>query len=488
MYLLRLVPLRHQPLPYTFAAVLAGFLLYWGLGAALSAAPRGPSLSLALRLAALSLAATIPVMLLAPATPISGAPALFTFVVLGLPYFVPCVFFGYLFGRVTARAARSWGRDVGRIYVLNTAGSCLGVLAVTLVGYEMPFYLLALILALLLYALQEHTEAAEGGAPPRRVPRAAYPLAAGVLLALAGVTADLSGVALGMRLFYGRDGVIGIGPRGELMWDGLWHSQLSDGESHIGTQNWLLAVCPALAHARGEIEDVCVIGAAAGITAATLAKHGGVTAVDAYEINEALAEVYERYPTGTLGFATHPKIHLIWQDARSGLALSPKRYDLIVSQPLYLKQAGSGLLNSEEFFRLVSRRLKPGGIFGLYSNGTAEQALVIRETAARVFPYGESFLGGYLLVLSNDPLDLSAAALARRLGAADPLTAEIRAYPGTRDAAAVRALVDTPRLPWGDGRLVSTDDHPIIEYPDYLKREAKAQGFTGLPAPGVIPE
>ena len=35
---------------------------------------------------------------------------------------------------------------------------------------------------------------------------------------------------------------------------------------------------------------------------------------------------------------------MIWQDARSGLALNPKKYDIIQAQPLYLKQAGSALL------------------------------------------------------------------------------------------------------------------------------------------------
>ncbi len=78
-------------------------------------------------------------------------------------YFVPCLAFGYLFGLVTAQAAKSWGRDVGRLYGWNTCGSCLGVLLMTLVGYEMPYFMMAFALVPLLFALEEFRQATERG-------------------------------------------------------------------------------------------------------------------------------------------------------------------------------------------------------------------------------------------------------------------------------------------------------------------------------------
>jgi hypothetical protein len=185
----------------------------------------------------------------------------------------------------------------------------------------------------------------------------------------------------------------------------------------------------------------------------------------------------------------NPKIKIIWQDARSGLSLSEKKYDVIQTQPLYLKQSGSSQLNSLEFFRLISRRLKPGGVFCLYSNGTAEQAFVIRQTAAQVFRGRETFLNGYLLVLSNEPIQIDEAALARRLRSHDPLWQEIASCEFTHDVPSILRVLDRPALPWGDGQLLVTDDRPVIEYPAFLETEFRRRGYQELlPKPGFNDE
>ena len=489
MFLLRLIPLRHQPLPFIFAAVLTGFLLFWSLGAAWSSRP-AIQISGALRLCAFFCALTIPLFVFDSLRVMSDTRSIASFIASRFLYFVPCLFFGYLFGSVTAQAAKSWGADVGRIYAWNTLGSCLGVLGLTLVGYEMPFYLMVLVIALLLYALQEYADggnrlpASIGG---RAIPRWAYPFVGGILTTVLGLTLDWSGAIWSMRFYFGRDGVIGIDEAGNMVWDGLWHSQLSHDNNHVGTNNWYLAVCPVLCHPTGEIKDVCVVGVATGITASTLSKLETVERIDGYDITGTLKEIFSRYPEGTLHLADNPKIHLIWQDARSGLSLNATKYDVIQAQPLYLKQAGSALLNSVEFYHLVSHRLKPGGVFCLYSNGTPEQAFAIRQTAARVFPYRESFFNGYLLILSNDPFEITEETLAKKLNLDDPLWEEIRGWKETQDASAILRMLDRPQIPWGDGRLVNTDDHPIVEYPEYLSGQMRALGYdVYLPAPGVV--
>jgi spermidine synthase len=485
MYLLRLVAWRHQPLPFIFAAVLAGFLLFWSVGAYISSLRFEVSLSAALRAGALLCAGSIPMFVFDHDAEINGIAGIARFVLGHCPYFLPCVCFGFLFSRVAARAARSWGADVGRVYGWNTLGSCLGVVLTTFVGYEMPFFMMVLVIGLLMYTLQEFVDQRERTVPRHsRMPGWVLP-AGGVLLAVgASFGMDLSGIMPGLRVYSGRDGVIGIDQEGNMIWDGLWHSKLSVNDDHVGTNNWYLAVCPVLSHGSGEIRDACVIGVATGITASTLARSDTVRRVDGYDITRTLQEIYERYPDGTLRVAENPKVRIIWQDARTGLALNPDRtYDLIQTQPLYLKQSGSSLLNSVEFYDLVSRRLKPGGVFCLYSNGTPEQAFVIRQTAAQVFPHRASFYAGYLLILSNDPIDLSTEALARRFERRDPLWDEIRACPTTRDPAAVRQMVDDPPLDWGDGRLVVTDDRPVVEYPAFVSRRMEELGYRIVAVP-----
>ena len=476
MALLRVVPLRDLPLPFTFAAVLSGFLLFWSLGAGLSSWLTGLSIGRATVLCALAILACVPgYWYFDQPVELTGVWSFAEFLLKRAWYFVPCLLFGYLFSRLACHAARAWGRDVGRIYAWNTAGSCLGILGMTFVGYEMHAILMPVLLACLLLALGAYWVEKESGATAARsvpLPRWMYALAGAALTVAASWTMDLSAVNPSMSLFFGRDGVVGVDERGNMFWDGLWHSQLSRNRDHIGTNNWRMAVAPVLSHPTGEIRDVCVIGLGTGITSSTLAQLKGVERVDTYEINRTLLEVYRRYPEGMLGALENPKIRVIWQDGRSGLALRPDQYDLITTQPLYLKQAGSALLNSVEFYRLVSQRLKPGGVFCLYSNGTVPQARVLRQTAAQVFPHGETYFNGYLLVLSNAPLALSAEVLLRRLEAhpGDPLWDELRAY-DAKGKESIRSFLDSPRLDWKADGWTVTDDRPWIEYPFFLARQ-----------------
>lgn len=495
MHLFRLMPLKHLPLPFTFAAVLTGFLAFWSLGAALSSSKRHIRLETGLKLCAAGCLLSIALAGIDGYTPIHGTASLVMFVLRKCPFFLPCILFGYLFTQVTEKVAHSWGRDVGRICVWNTTGSCFGILLMTFVGYQIPFFVAVVALALVLIALTRcarrldrvpkttHPESNRSDRLKTAWP-APMPLVAAGLITAGCLLADTTRIVPGYRLFCGRDGVVVVHDNGDLIWDGLWHSKLSDGTDHIGTHNWHLGVMPAICHADHPADDVCVIGVGTGITASTLARLNDVKTVDAYDISRVLEDVFAAYPDGTLDLAHNPKINLIWQDARSGLELNPRKYDIIQTQPLYLKQAGSALLNSVEFFGLVSRRLKTGGVFCLYSNGSPAQAFSIRQTADQVFPYRESFFNGYLLILSNQPISLEADVLSSRLNSDDPLWQEIAAYPPTSTPERIFDALDTPRLPGYGTAFVITDDHPIVEYPQLLTESVRlAQLPFQLPKP-----
>ena len=482
MYLFRLIALRHQPLPFTFAAVLTGFLVWWSIGVALSSSHRGPKLSAALRICALLCVTSIPMFVFDSLTEITGVGSLVVFVLAKTPYFLPCLVFGWLFGRVMADAAKSWGEDVGRINCWNTLGSCLGIVGLTFVGYKIPFFAMVLVIALFIYAMQEFVDGqkASGAVSKRWV----APIAAAVGVTAACLCFDVSRIMPGQQMYSGKDGVIILKDNGDMIWDGLWHSSLSYDGSHIGTNNWSTAVAPVLAHATGDIKDVLVIGAGTGITAATLANLETVERVDAYDIARMLKRIHDDHPEGTLGFGTNPKINMIWQDARTGLALNPQKYDVVQTQPLYLKQAGSALLNSVEFLTLLSGRLKPNGVVCLYSNGTPEQAFALRETADKVFAHRETFFNGYLVVLSNDPIRFDEATLATRIQQPGPFWDEVRSNAETATAAAILTSLDQPRLPGADGAFAVTDDCPFLEYPNWLApRIAEAYPELRLPAP-----
>ena len=93
----------------------------------------------------------------------------------------------------------------------------------------------------------------------------------------------------------------------------------------------------------------------------------------------------------------------------------------------------------------------------------------MRQTAAGVFRYCESFLGGYLLLTSDSPIEFDAASIERALAASGPLDIvadEVRRV----GIDTVAAWHDRPRLAWSGSPVIITDDHPVVEYPELADR------------------
>ena len=106
---------------------------------------------------------------------------------------------------------------------------------------------------------------------------------------------------------------------------------------------------------------VAVIGSGYGITAGTVGLYP-VERVDAVEILPLIVKHGAHFERGTHGYLGNSKIQTHIADGRHFLASATEPYDIIsinVSDP-YLP--GSSSLFSAEFYRLVKRKLNPGGI------------------------------------------------------------------------------------------------------------------------------
>jgi spermidine synthase len=498
MYLFRVAALAHQPLPYNFSLVLCYYLLFWSIGVSLAKRIKECCGKL-LKLSALSVA-MMPLFYVVDRRALHYA---FEWLLFGgsplfisaLVYSLPCIFFGCLFGQLLARLAKNWGSDVGRYYGLNTLGSCLGILVMTLLGFEINPTYDALLIALGYFVLAAYSPQSPQLLPPPTNgnwrTRLRWCAAAGVLLLVAasppfsgrverdGAIGNLRhvihdaicGTVASDAAYYGKDGVVEIDASRNMSWDGLWHSKLSANGDHVGSKNWFMAAVPFLCFEGKKIDDALVIGLGTGITVATLAKSDQVDRVDVYEIDHKLLSILQDYPEGTLHVAENPKVHVIWQDGRAGLALNAKQYDIITQQPLYLKQAGSSILLSREYMELVKKRLKPNGIYCVYSNsfGNPGQALLVRKTVSNIFPHYESFGGGYMIVASQEPFIYHAERLAIA-GEPDPLVREMRTYGAEKMA----KYLDSPRLEWNDCPYIISDNHPLVEYPGVVHSLLKA--------------
>lgn len=472
MYLFRVVPLVLEPLPHTFSMVLACYLLAWAIGVLIAGRLRDVVLP-SIAIGALCIALT-PYVIMYDRLVADD----FSSLVAQGTYFFPCLIFGILFGQLLNRFIRNWGTDVGRFMGLNTLGSCLGIVVTTLLGggiyHAFNAWILAAIMQLIgIWLFLQACEIAWA----RRFCHLGPIVASLVILSLLGVEGSIVPHVNKLYITYSDPvGVTEITRGGNLIWDGLWHSALSNGRNHIGSPNWWHAVIPFLCMPDGPIDEALIIGLGAGITAGTLASSRQVGLVRSYEINRSIRLILRDYPAQTLNVLGHPKIEIVWQDARSGLALDERKYPLISQQPLYLKQAGSSTLLSEEYLRLVSRRLADGGVFLVYANsqGRKAQKLLVRKTLASVFPHVVSFMGGYMYVASHSPISYTLESLRRKLSVADdPLVEEIKAHFRLED---LLRLKDPPDDAWKKCPLTIRDDHPVLEYPEELEEMSKSWG------------
>ena len=126
-----------------------------------------------------------------------------------------------------------------------------------------------------------------------------------------------------------------------------------------------------------------------------------------------------------------PRVRLIYQDARRFLETTDQRYDVILMALPEPKSAQLNRFYTREFYRIVSRKLTPGGVFSFGLPGTETSLSPLRaaylamtyHTLGQVFPEVVAFPGGQVRffaspgrgVLVSDPEVLVGRITARQL-------------------------------------------------------------------------
>ena len=164
----------------------------------------------------------------------------------------------------------------------------------------------------------------------------------------------------------------------------------------------LLGLLPVLVH--GHAEDVCIIGLGSGVTAGSALASGTVKHADVVEISPEVVEASHAFDRESGRILSNPAVRLVVGDGRSHLLLTPRRYDVIVSEPSNPWMAGVATLFTREFFEAARARLKPDGLLcqwaHTYDISAADLQSIVR-TFASVFPQGTMWLvgGGDLLLI-----------------------------------------------------------------------------------------
>ena len=235
----------------------------------------------------------------------------------------------------------------------------------------------------------------------------------------------------------------------------------------------LLGLLPVLLH--GRAQDVCVIGLGSGVTVGSALAVPSVRRADVVEISPEVVEASRLFDADSGRPLRNSAVRLIVGDGRSHLLLTPRRYDVIVSEPSNPWMSGVAALFTREFFQAARARLKPDGLLCQWAHTydiSAEDLQSIVRTFASVFPQGTLWLvgeGDLLLVGTNGrAINPYLERLGRgwRDGQASGALADvgIDAPHASFDLASLFAGGPAELQRYGDSAIIQTDDHTRLEY------------------------
>lgn len=401
---------------------------------------------------------------------------------------------------VAVRLARprraSLGTEVGRLYAANTVGAILGSLAggfVVLPGLGMQMSMAAIGIGFVAFGAV--LALLETGSLVRRATVALAVATLGGGLALTMEPWDRKLLTAGAyfmpkaylddagrpvlaerlretRLLFYREGVTTT-PSVAILGD-INKAFFNDGKIEGATAldgmrlQRLLGHLPLLLHP-GEPQVALNIGLGSGITVGAMGVHP-VPRIDCAEIEPAVVEAARFFDAENFGILDRPGLRMIYNDGRNHLMLTDQAYDVISSAPFAPLVGGASSLYSLEHFRLVRKRLAPGGMTAqflpLYQL-SPEDYLSILKTFATVFPDATAWFTGVetILIGSDAPQTFDFERLASRMR--DPRVAQSLREIGLEDPMRLlstycfrvqEVLSELESIP------LNTDDRPRIEF------------------------
>ncbi|HKW90963.1 MAG TPA: fused MFS/spermidine synthase [Methylomirabilota bacterium] len=252
------------------------------------------------------------------------------------------------------------------------------------------------------------------------------------------------------------------------------------GDSPDNLTERLLAHVPLLLH--DDPHSVLVVGLGTGITLGTALLYP-IDQVDVMEVSPEVVEASSFFAEANGRALQDLRARLRILDARTWLAATTTRYDVIISEPSNPWQTGNASLFTADHYRLTRSRLNRNGVFcqwlPFYRMDEADFKTAIR-TFQSVFPNTTVWLSGgdVLLIGGPDQLIVDPARFMVRVSA-EAVAHSLRGI-GITDGPTLWGLflLDPQRAReyTGDGPL-HTDDYPVLEFsaPKTLYRESAPQ-------------
>lgn len=145
------------------------------------------------------------------------------------------------------------------------------------------------------------------------------------------------------------------------------------------------------------LKHVLILGGGEGATIREVLRYPEVEKVTMVDIDKELIEICKQYlPEWSQGAFDHPKTELVIGDARRFVEETRDKYDMIISdltEPV--NQGPSVMLFTQEFYQLISSKLKDKGLFVMQA-GSADMVhheffVSCYQTLRKVFPEVKPF-------------------------------------------------------------------------------------------------
>lgn len=237
--------------------------------------------------------------------------------------------------------------------------------------------------------------------------------------------------------------------------------------SDLATQQ-LLAHVPLLVHPRPR--SACVIGLASGITLGSASLHP-LDTLDCLEVSPEVAEACRLFDRANHGVLDDPRVRLIIADGRNHLALSGRKYDVIISEPSNPWMAGLGDLFTRDFYEVCRGALNSGGVMCSWLNSydlDVDTFKSVVRSFREAFPYTtiwEPSASDYLLIGSDRELSIDYDRLVERLGDVRLRADLARITIDGADRLLAHFLMENESVArFCESARLNTDDNGLLEY------------------------
>ena len=228
-------------------------------------------------------------------------------------------------------------------------------------------------------------------------------------------------------------------------------------------------------------ESVLVIGQGSGITLGAVEQFS-IKSVDLVEISSAVIEGSRFFDSFNHNALNDQRLKVILADGRNHVALADKKYDVIISEPSNPWISGVGALFTDDFFKLMKKRLNRGGVACIWVH--TNMSPMSFKSVARTFSENfnkvtmwESIVGDdYLLIGSDSEYKLSYTEIDTLL------SDEVRGkdlfkigISNVRDLMSLLIMNREGLLRFSKGAPIHTDDNSLLEFkaPQYIYKDER---------------